>query len=139
MKLINIFKTLIVANFVIIFLNLFDWYSLVETEINLEEVILNADSSFMTMFGENTLFFLLASILITILSYVLMFFFVSYSRQFFIINALVLHGFFLYSGLQGDYSITTPIYSELAAFESMIAGAILVLSFTSPLSNNWNK
>ena len=139
MKLINIYKTLIVANLVIIFLNLFDWYSLIETEINLEEVILNADSSFMTMFGENTLFFLFVVLLITILSYILMYFFVSYSRQFFIISAVLVHGFFLYSGLQGDYTITTPIYSELAAFESMIFGAILVLSFTSPLSNNWNK
>jgi hypothetical protein len=139
MKLINIYKTLIVANLVIIFLALFDWYSLIETEINLEEVILNADSSFMTMFGENTLFFLFAVLLITILSYILMYFFVSYSRQFFIMSAVLMHGFFLYSGFKGDYSITTPIYSELAAFESMIFGAILVLSFTSPLSNNWDK
>jgi len=130
MDLEKIFKNLIIADAIVIFIYLISSFNIPKDLMEMAEYV--PAGIYETEFG---LILALIIVVAYIISLVLLYRYVSYGKNVYV--AVVVIGFIL--DLAGEAYILTSISFNLAVIGSMITGAILALLFFSPIKDKFIK
>ena len=136
MDLIKIFRILVVINFLAFMSHLvFDYNSLIASSTDLSTAI---EGSYVSVIDSWSFIVLMIIVIAAIITGPLLFFFVKWSRELLVGILVVISIISLIDGSRGYYSLTSEFEVLATAIEALTHGAILAISYLTPLKDKFN-
>ncbi len=131
----RIFRSLIVFNFLSFFIYLFfDMNLFIESQYDLSPILEESNVSIIEGLGTFGLVFILLWI---VAAYFLLFFYIKWSREQYIIIMLLFFLIELIDGNLGGYLLLSKIENLLITIQTLLEGIIIALAYFSPLRDKF--